>query len=174
MTHQVIEAHFDAVTTGLLQAARECLHENGFGSPPAGVPHLSLSSFQKSDFRIWQNHLPKLTAQAKIDVRFSYLGIFQGENFIVYMGIIPTIKLNALHEDIHQVGLSAATALHSHYYPDQITFHTTLAAPVARQDLGTVIDILTGLDLPKNGTLCQLALVEYFPAIPLLVEDFIP
>ena len=170
MTHQVIEAQFDPATAGQLELARQKIYELGFGSLPAGIPHVSLSSFQNSQLKTWQECLPALATRAAIEVEFSYLGIFRGESFIIYMGIIPSRKLTALHEDVHRIGLLAAGELHARYYPDRITFHSTLAAPVKREDLGVAIQLLTQFDLPRTGTLNNLALVEYFPAVTLLTE----
>lgn len=80
------------------------------------------------------------------EIRLGSVGIFPGDDRVIYLLATPTSELLALNRAVTNVLLAAPVEVWPHYVPGQWVAHCTLAQTVPAGRLGVAIDALDGWD----------------------------
>lgn len=110
------------------------------------VPHFSWHIAEKYDFKQLEEKLALITRQTHpFTIRTAGLGVFMGENPVVYIQIVKDYQLLELHQHIWEETQPMGSGVNSLYAPDQWMPHITLAnRDVTKNNLPCIFSALGG------------------------------
>jgi 2'-5' RNA ligase len=157
-----VELFFDAATEAAIR--RYCDTITDSGELPNGRPHVSLGGCRDlRDAAALIRALEILAAEqtGPLPVSLSYLGVFPGDEGVMFHGITVTTPLLLLHRRFHAQFAPTAIDWSPFYQPGLWVPHCTLAYGLSRERLPQALAGLQTLVPPMlSGLLTSIALVE--------------
>ncbi|HYG57758.1 MAG TPA: 2'-5' RNA ligase family protein [Symbiobacteriaceae bacterium] len=153
------QGHYRQVEDLWDELRRHCGVEGVYQTP---FPHFSyhvahgynLVTLQASLQRFARNTPP-------FRVRTAGLGIFTGQHPVVYIPVVRSPELTALHEALWPEADATATRSIDHYHPDLWVPHITVGqGDLCHENLGDVVQLLNQRSLNWNVTVDNLAVIS--------------
>jgi 2'-5' RNA ligase len=179
MSYPVV-TYFDPATEARLTALRASL------PPPASDearealqvrPHVSLAGWEELDVDPFTAALQTFAARtAPLDVHLGAVGIFPGDQGVVFIAPRVTTGLLKLHAEFHAHLGAFGSGPNPYCTLDTWIPHSTVAMYLAEAELPAVVQACQGSDLFGPARLVEIALLEYPPvrqlcAFPLRPPD---
>lgn len=144
------------------------------------TPHVTLGGFEDDilDETLLASKMAQFAANVNpIPLTLSYLGLFNTQPAVVYVGVTMSLALLEAHRFFHMLFAGVGELPFAYYLPDTWVPHCTLAEQVGKDAVGQVITHCQQLTLPIKTTATRLALVRprqrpvaYQQIIPLGIE----
>jgi 2'-5' RNA ligase len=96
----------------------------------------------------------------KVSFSASNRGVFPYATYAVFLGVTYTEALRKLHANLNHQREAWASEFTYFYEPDILVPHITLACRLTEGEAKRAASSAYSLDLPVNGELCKLALVN--------------
>ena len=127
-------------------------------------PHFSLAIYGEINTTVCADLLNSFAqTHAPFALSINSLGIFPGEQAVVFLAPIVSPHLWDLHRQVHQV-LQDIGALPSTYYlPGQWTPHCTLATRVPPHFISQAVEVGLGMSFPFPISIEEIGVIEYPP-----------
>jgi 2'-5' RNA ligase len=162
MPHGVVMS-FEERGDARVRAAWAALDAVGIRSPAVSAtitgyrPHVSLAVFDQATSM--DGHLRAAVAGAVgLPLRLGSLGVFPGEDRVVFFGVVVTHQLAAIQRSVYDVVAAHARGYWQYYEPGVWIPHCTLAT--GTDDPGRAIAALAPLDLPIDTACASVELVD--------------
>jgi 2'-5' RNA ligase len=112
----------------------------------ARFPHFSWHVAEDYEFEPFEEKLAQITHQiAPFTVHTAGLGVFSGENPVVYIQIVKDPQLLHLHQNIWEETQGFGTGVSQYYAPERWIPHITLASrDVTKDNLPHIVSLLWG------------------------------
>ena len=166
MSYPVV-IYFDPATAAKFSALRATL------PPPASDearealqarPHVTLAGWEELDVAPFTAALQAFAVRtAPLDVYLGAVGIFPGDQGVVYIAPRVTTDLLGLHARFHARLGAFGSGLNPFCTLDTWIPHATVALYLAEQEIPAVVQACRGSDLFGPATLVEIALLEYPP-----------
>jgi 2'-5' RNA ligase len=116
-------------------------------------PHVSLAIYGELKTATCAGLLSSFAqTRSPLTLSIASLGIFPGEQAVVFLAPIISSSLLDLHRQVHQLLQNTGTLPSTYYLPGHWTPHCTLATRVPPQFLSQAIGVGLGMELTrKNG-----------------------
>lgn len=122
-------------------------------------PHVTLSVFDHTDPAEAARALrPLLAMSPGMPLPLAALGFFLTGEAPVFLGVVPSSRLLALHQAVHQAIEPLAGGIWPYYCPDALLPHCTLAVEVTDKD--KALDVVARFLLPIPAVARAAHLVE--------------
>jgi hypothetical protein len=127
-------------------------------------PHLSLAIYSELKMAVCARLLTSFVqTHPPFALTIASLGIFPGEQAVVFLAPIVSASLLDLHRQIHEL-LQDTGALPSTYYlPGHWTPHCTLATRVPPQFLSQALAVGLGMSFPLPISIEEIGVIQYPP-----------
>ena len=127
-------------------------------------PHLTLAVCDNIDFPAARHLLDRFAETvAGFPLAFSAIGIFPGENPVVFLAPKVTPELLKLHAQFHAELAALTPNLWPHYAPAQWMPHCTLAMDLPREQFAQLPALSDAAALPITVEVVSLGIVEFRP-----------
>lgn len=159
-----IELFLDDHADRLIRQIWTALDEHGLrslgGSPDSRYhPHVSLSVYEHGDpVRVAAALRPVLAGCVGLPLTLAPLGFFLTDEAPVFLGVVPSSRLLALHHAVHRAIEPLVHGIWPHYRPDALVPHCTLAVGVA--DKARTVEIVQRFPVPIPASVSGAFLVE--------------
>jgi 2'-5' RNA ligase len=167
-THHVVELMLDPVAAAQVRSVWQRLHEAGLnpGLPESRVrPHITLLSSSPWNLETMADQLQDvLNSVPSFTVDFSYLGLFQGDQYVLFLGVTPTEALMQLQRAVYTTAADRVQEIAAFSQPDRVVFHCSLAIGLAPDDLLPALEIARTMELPAMAWIERVEIVAYHPA----------
>ena len=155
-----IELFLDEDADAQVRRVWAALDEHGvtsLGSVPASDyhPHVTLSVFECGDPAAVLGALPEV---AGLPLPLESLGFFPTAEAPVFLGVVPSARLLALHHAVHRAIAPIVDHIRPFYRPDALVPHCTLAVGVT--DPARALEVAARLPLPIHAFASGARLVE--------------
>jgi 2'-5' RNA ligase len=100
---------------------------------------------------------------APIGLAFSGIGVFPGEQSVLYLAPVVTPELLELHRSFHAAIDGRSPPVRGHYVRGAWVPHVTLALDVTPQALTQAIDLVREVWEPMTARVEALRLIRFFP-----------
>ncbi|MDA1194608.1 MAG: 2'-5' RNA ligase family protein [Planctomycetota bacterium] len=141
-------------------------------------PHLTLASYDTIEVGEARPAFTSFAAEETPEpVALSTIGTFPGDAGVLYLAPVPTRGLLELHAGFHERFSALDQPVGAHYFPGTWVPHVTLAMGLSDADLARAIALVRQSQLPIEGQLDRLELVEFqkteagLPAAPIRVHQ---
>ncbi|HRW11385.1 MAG TPA: 2'-5' RNA ligase family protein [Caldilineaceae bacterium] len=196
--HYAIELHFDAQGSAPINALAEEIQVTYGGAPLVGTgwgPHITLTVFDELppapvvsplSATVASPVVPPQLAQLLtgyanrsrgFTVQLAAVGLFPGEERVVYLAPIVTEALLALHRAFHRELTSLGVTSRRYYRPERWVPHCTVAFLVPAVTLGEAANLCRQSSLPLTVTVRALRLIaieapatDSGPPLPVVTE----
>jgi 2'-5' RNA ligase len=157
-----VELFFDAATESSIRRLREAL--SPAGESQIGRPHVALGGCRGlRDVADLTRTLESLAGDqaGPLPVSLAHLGVFPGNEGVLFYGVTVTTPLLLLHRRFHAQFTSTAVDWSPFYQPGHWVPHCTLAYGLTREHLSRALAGLQAQVPPiLSGLLISIALVE--------------
>jgi 2'-5' RNA ligase len=127
-------------------------------------PHVSLAIYRQIDATVCADLLNSFAqTQAPFALSIASLGIFPGEQAVVFLAPIGSPHLFDLHRQVHQLFQDTGVLPSPYYLPGQWTPHCTLATRVPPQFLSQAVEVGLGMAFPLPISIAEIGVIEYPP-----------
>lgn len=127
-------------------------------------PHITLAVSEKLDVSLLKRQLEDIAAGLPIlNISFTKMNTFPTEPAVLYLAPVVTRELIHLHFRVHRMFSECANALWEYYLPDRWVPHCTIAEKLPTSLVEQARDLCQSIELPLEGKLDQMALVEFYP-----------
>lgn len=125
-------------------------------------PHLTLLTAEMPDMEEFKEYLERTCLETrKITVRTTGLGIFPGQNPVVFIPVLRTFPLNDLHARLHRDVAEMSTEMGVYYNPNLWLPHISLAlGDTTPEILGPVLAYLCDFNFNWEITLDNLTIMQ--------------
>jgi 2'-5' RNA ligase len=136
-------------------------------------PHVTLLACADLDMDNLRGVLPEFIAShPPLVVNFTGLGVFSGENAVVYLSLAWNRALLDLHEHFWLASEPYSVGTGDLYRPGNWVPHVTLDYGLPLQQVGPVVNALMQVQLPRYGLLRDVVLVDFQSGGSMLEERF--
>ena len=104
-------------------------------------PHVSLT-VMTSAAHLDLSHVRQVLAGSELHLRLASVGVFPGPEGVLFLGVVVTPELLALHRELHQCVAPDAVELWPYYEPGLWVPHCTLALGLDDEQCGTAVRAL--------------------------------
>jgi 2'-5' RNA ligase len=157
-----VELFFDAATEAAIRRLGDTLADSDRGN--SGRPHVSLGGCRDlRDASALTQALETLAAEqaGALPVTLAHLGVFPGDEGVIFYGLTVTTPLLLLHRRFHALFAPLVMESSPFYQPGLWVPHCTLANGLPQERLPAALAGLQKQVLPSlSGLLTSLALVE--------------
>jgi 2'-5' RNA ligase len=127
-------------------------------------PHFSLALYGELAVSVCASLLTSFAqTHAPFALTIESVGIFPGEQFVVFLAPIVTPDLLNLHREVHQLLQGAGAFPRPYYLPGHWTPHCALATRVPPDLVSQVISIGLGMSFPLSICIEAIGVIEYPP-----------
>ena len=162
-----VELRFDALAEERIRNAWNIIHKAGIGSslPDAGYrPHISLGVCNRLEPNAFEAELASFAAGvAPFGLSLSSVGVFPGQEGVVFLGVTVTERLLHLHAAFHKIFKKRARELSEHYAVGNWVPHCTLAFGLSERQIAEAVKICRKIRLPIFAEVREIGLVEVSP-----------
>ncbi len=131
-------------------------------------PHVTLAIYDDLECRTCESKISGLARKIHgFNLTFSFLGIFQSENPVVFLGPTITQELLSIHFRLHELLKDAAMHPWDLYRPGKWVPHCSLAVEFPAEKLPNAVQICRKLTLPLTIPVASLGVVQFEPVKPL-------
>ena len=166
----VIELLFDLKAEIAIRDLWQRIAEAGYPSPldaDGYRPHLTLAVSDAPAFDVdeCRAHLADFARSWRpFPIQLNHLGLFQTIENVVFLGVIPSRELLALHRTTFDLCQHLERGWRKYYAPDRWTPHVTLAFDLTPQQALGILSLAWDIALPVQAQARALQLVEVGPA----------
>ncbi len=159
-----IELYLDERADHRIRQIWAALDEQGvrsLGSIPDSAyhPHVTLSVFEYGDTAQVADVLrPLLGDSVGLPLPLEPVGFFLTPEAPVFLGVVPSSRFLSLHRTVHQAIQPLVRGLWTHYQPNALLPHCTLAVEVT--DKATVVEVVSRFPMPIPALAAGAHLVE--------------
>lgn len=162
-----VELLLDARAAERVRGVWEALRAAGVSSTMIDVgskPHVTLAVYQDLELEPFETQVTAFFAgETSIDVPLSGIGLFPGQEGVIYCSPVVTPELLGLHQRFHKRFDYLAEGAWAYYRPGSWVPHCTLALHVSAERRAQGIDIVLDRGLPTRTRLGAVCVVEFEP-----------
>ena len=149
------------------QGVAPYLHESGI------PPHITLAIYEQLNCQPCEEKIAQLAGQTHgFDLTFSFLGIFQTDNPVVFTAPTVTQELLNYHREIHALLKDDAVDAWHLYEPGIWVPHCSLAVDFKADMLVPAVQICRTLQLPLTIPVESLGVVQFEPIARMYTYPF--
>ncbi len=127
-------------------------------------PHFSLAIYGEINTTVCADLLNSFAQnRAPFALSIASLGIFPGEQAVVFLAPIASPHLLDLQRQVHQLLQDTGALPSSYYLPGHWTPHCTLATRVPPQFISQAVTIGLGMSFPFPVSIEEIGVIEYPP-----------
>ena len=127
-------------------------------------PHVSLAIYSELNTAVCAGLLNSFAeTRSPLALSIASLGIFPGEQAVVFLAPIVSSSLMDLHRQVHQLLQDTGTLPSTYYLPGHWTPHCTLATRVPPHFLSQAVAIGLGMSFPLPISIEEIGVIEYTP-----------
>lgn len=127
-------------------------------------PHFSLAIYREINTTVCANLLRSFAqTRTSFAAAIDSLGIFPGEQAVVFLAPIVSPYLLDLHRQVHQLLQDIGTLPSSYYLPGQWYPHCSLATRVPSHLISQAVMIGLGMAYPLSINIEEIGVIEYPP-----------
>lgn len=131
-------------------------------------PHITLAIYEQLNCQPCEEKIAQFADQTHgFDLTFSFLGIFQSDNPVVFTAPTVTQELLNYHRNIHTLLKDDAVDAWSLYEPGMWVPHCSLAVDFKPELLEQAVQICRPLQLPLTVPIASLGVVQFEPVTPM-------
>ncbi len=131
-------------------------------------PHITLAIYEQLNCQPCEEKIAHLASQTHgFDLTFSFLGIFQTNNPVVFTAPTVTQDLLKYHREIHALLKKDAVDAWQLYEPGVWVPHCSLAVDFEPDMFAKAIQICRSLDLPLTIQVESIGVVQFEPISPM-------
>jgi 2'-5' RNA ligase len=139
-----LELFFDPGTESAVRSMWANLEARGLRSMATTThgrhrPHLSLALAETITLAQASAAVKPLRTANDLSLRLSSVAVFPGRVGVLYLSVVPTLRLLTLHRAIHAQLLGVGVESGRHYLPDVWVPHCTLAQGLTVEELTTAV-----------------------------------
>lgn len=105
-------------------------------------PHVTLTVTEGMNWAQAQAAAEPLQAANDLSLRLGSISVFPGRAGVVYLAVVPTLRLLRLHQAVHARLVSASVESWRHYLPDTWVPHCTLAEGLDQEQVATAMQVV--------------------------------
>ncbi|WFR56607.1 hypothetical protein QA584_23795 [Anaerocolumna sp. AGMB13025] len=137
-------------------------------------PHIKFAMLDSLDLEYANKELLLLTEKKqKIELYFKKYGIYPSQNPFLTIDIAENSEIIELHKEIQKTFSKFLNKDNGNYFvPGIWKPDCQLTVSFDKGKLGAAVDFLNGTDLPFNGLLKKLGIIEFYPAKQLFSYEF--
>jgi len=162
-----VEAYYDPTTDERVRGLWEALARAGISDSMFAIgarPHISLAVFDDLDPDTLREEVAAFARNTPpLAVTLAAVGIFPGEEGVVYLAPVVTMELLELHARFHRrlrdLGLESA----AYYCPGDWVPHCTVATGLPPDKVSLAVEACRSHDVFTTGQLTAVSLVEFRP-----------
>ena len=159
-----ISAWFDAGTEAIVRGIWKSLAEQGLSRAMHGGPyrpHVTLAVYESLAAHAASAALQRgLATMHEFRVTFAALGIFLNDAPTVHLTVTTSDSLLRLHATCHDLLAGIGSESLAHHRANRWNPHCTLAGNLRRDALARTIEFLGRLDLPFDGTVQSVGIID--------------
>jgi 2'-5' RNA ligase len=127
-------------------------------------PHVSLAIYSELNTALCAGLLNSFAqTHSPFALTIASLGIFPGEQAVVFLAPIVSSSLLDLHRQVHQLLQDTGTLPSAYYLPGRWTPHCTLATRVSPQLLSQALAVGLAMSFPLPISIEEIGVIEYPP-----------
>lgn len=139
-----IELFFDSRAEAAVRAMWGNLEARGLRSMATTShgqhrPHVSLVVADRITRAQASAATEPLSGAADLTLRLSSVAVFPGRSGVLYLSVVPTLRLLRLHHEIHARLVGSGVESGRHYLPDVWVPHCTLAQGLAQDEVTSAV-----------------------------------
>lgn len=159
-----IEINFDEKSDLIIRDIWKKLRErnvSAYMDKHGGLPHITLAIFDSSDSLV-EEELIRKTAEneSSFTIKMSSLGIFPGDENIIFLSPVPSKKLIDFHFKL-QLILKDIKGNVDYYKPDNWVPHCTLGMDIRKSKIDQAMDLILEDFKPLEVKVESLKLVKF-------------
>lgn len=157
-----LELFFDADAEAAIRAMWGTLEARGLRSMPTHArhrPHVSLTVADRITPAQAAAATEPLREAADLTLRLGSVAVFPGRAGVLYLSVVPTLRLLRLHREIHARLVQRGVEPGRHHLPDVWVPHCTLAQGLTREQVTTAIGAVQRLR-PIDADIVRVGLVD--------------
>lgn len=162
-----VELYLEPAAEAAVRSVWADLSAAGFveSVPPEGArPHVSLAVFDTLDEPSARARVASLAQEiAPFEVRLGSVGVFPGDQAIVFFAPVVTAELLDLHARLHGQFREAGEAEWPYYRPGRWVPHCTLATAVPADRVGEAVALCRKAPLPLDTRFAGIELIHFRP-----------
>ncbi len=162
-----LQLFFDSATDTAVRSLWEALASTGVPFPlrdSGNRPHFSLAIYGELNTTVCADLLSSFAETlAPFALSIASLGIFPGEQAVVFLAPIVSPRLLDLHRQVHQLLQDTGALPSTQYLPGHWTPHCTLATRVPPHLLSQAVAIGLGMSFPLPISIEEIGVIEYPP-----------
>ncbi len=122
-------------------------------------PHVSLMVAERIAPPQARTAVEPLTEATDLVLRLGSIAVFPGRAGVLYLGVVPTLRLLRLHNALHARLAGAGVESGRHYLPNAWVPHCTLAQGLAHRDLPVAVQAIKRLR-PTDAQITSVGIVD--------------
>lgn len=134
---------FDADSEAAVRAMWGNLEARGLRSPAnsrtRNRPHVTLTVTGGMNRTQAAAAAEPLRTANDLSLRLGSIAVFPGRAGVVYLAVVPTLRLLRLHQEVHARLVGAGVESWRHYLPDTWVPHCTLAEGLGQDEVATAM-----------------------------------
>lgn len=135
-------------------------------------PHVTLAIYDELKCQTCEQKISALARKVSgFDLFFSFIGLFQTDEPVVFIAPTVTDQLLSIHHILHETLKDDAKDPWEYYLPGRWVPHCSLAVEFPPQNTMEAIQICRQLSLPLSIRVASLGVVQFQPAVPLYHYD---
>lgn len=168
--------YFDAQTDAAVRGLWRLIEEAGLPAQMQALkypPHMTILTCENMRFEALRDQLEEfITHQPPLTVQFHSLGVFKGDEAVIYLAPVTTRPLLDFHARLWEIIAPYSANPNALYQPGSWVPHVTLDLEVPLERAGAVLDLLLRVPRPRAAVLEALFLADYNPDVPAFQELF--
>ena len=159
-----LELFFDPETESAVRAIWANLEARGLRSPARSRhgrhrPHVTLAVAERMTRVQAEVATVPLRDANDLTLQLGSVAVFPGRVGVLYLAVVPTLRLLGLHREIHARLIGAGVEADRHYLPDAWVPHCTLAEGLMPEQVTTAVGAVKRLR-PIPGEASSVGLVD--------------
>lgn len=168
-----IVGYFDSISDEKIKGLWKGLADIGVDDyliNSANNPHIKFAMFDSLELDLAQKELHELSKKVqKINIHFKKYGIYPNYNPFITIDIADSIEIIKLHMDIQKIFNKFGNEDNRGYFvPGIWKPDCQLTVSFDKAKLATAINYISRTDLPFNGQLKKIGIIEFHPAKQLI------
>ena len=102
-------------------------------------PHVSLAVAETITLAQASAAVEPLRTANDLSLRLGSVAVFPGRAGVLYLSVVPTVRLLSLHRDVHALLMGVGVESGRHYLPDVWVPHCTLAQGLSIDEVTTAV-----------------------------------
>ncbi|HSK96297.1 MAG TPA: 2'-5' RNA ligase family protein [Euzebyales bacterium] len=161
---QALELFFDPATESAVRTIWANLEARGLRSLMRSRqgrhrPHVTLAVAERMTLAQADTATTPLRDANDLALRLGSVAVFPGRQGVLYLAVVPTLRLLRLHREVHARLMGAGVETDRHYLPDVWVPHCTLAEGLTQEQVTTAVGAVKRLR-PIPGEAFGVGLVD--------------